>query len=325
MDHKGFRKRWPANTNQGAQLDDEVGSPSTAPAGSDIFGGSVDFGDVHCETSFASVQNGSSSSASSSFQHVQQSYVQQTGFFNCTCILAIFKASEAAVGDRTALKRFDLKPSNFGLSDVLSPQPKVQAVIHKPIDLQAPGHIVRKRIAMTSYNIQDNELRSRALNRFRVLVSLDLNDTQIGKSMLYCLGALGTNTDVMRVLSDALANKATGTLMKRSSSLWRWATWVAESGNGTCFRQAEDAVYRYLNHLRSTGAAPTVASHFLEALRFSDQSFKLSRMNLDSILSARIKGAEQLRACSCRRGSCSRPRLSQWRLLGSLRACAMAM
>ena len=117
---------------------------------------------------------------------------------------------------------------------------------------------------------QDDELRSRALNHFRVLVNLDLHATGIGESMLNCVGSLDTSTDVLQVLSDALSSKATGTLLKRSSSLWRWANWVATTDRGTCFDQTEDTVYRYMNHLRDSGAAPTAASHFVEALRFSD-------------------------------------------------------
>ena len=46
-----------------------------------------------------------------------------------------------------------------------------------------------------------------------------------------------------------------------------------------------------MNHLRDSGAAPTAASHFVEALRFSDQIFRLKKMNLHSVLTSRVTGA----------------------------------
>eukprot|EP00435_Cladocopium_sp_Y103_P013036 s4599_g3.t1 len=177
------------------------------------------------------------------------------------------------------------------MADVLNPQPKAQAAFPKPVSLEAPTQFVKKRIMCTSYNIQDDELRSRALNKFRVLVSLDLHATQIGVSMLNCLGNLDASTDVMQILSDALSNKATGTLLKRASSLWRWANWVASSNKGTCFDQPESVLYEYMNHLRDSGAAPTSASHFIEAIRFGHQTFGLLKMSLSTTLTSRVTGA----------------------------------
>eukprot|EP00435_Cladocopium_sp_Y103_P025099 s580_g6.t1 len=81
---------------------------------------------------------------------------------------------------RFPMELIDIQQSDIGMADVLNPQPKGQAVLPKPVILETPTHFVKKRIMCTSYNIQDDELRSRALNKFRVLVSLDLHATQIG-------------------------------------------------------------------------------------------------------------------------------------------------
>ena len=174
---------------------------------------------------------------------------------------------------------------------MLSPQPKVRAAIPASISLQPSHAAVRKRIIFTTYNVRDDELRSRALNRFKVLVCLDLSATGIGRSMLNCIGSLDSHTDVLQVLEDSLASKATGTLLKRASSLWRWANWLASSGKGTCFDQTESTVYQYMNHLRDTGSAPTSASHFVEAVRFAEQVFKLVKMDVRTILTSRVTGA----------------------------------
>ena len=173
----------------------------------------------------------------------------------------------------------------------MKPCPKVQRVSSEPAVVEAPLEYVRKRIACISYHIQGDELRSRALNHFRVLVSLDLHATVIGESMRNCVGSLDTSTDVLQVRSDALSSKATGPLLKRSSSLWRWANWLATTDRGTCFNQTEDTVYQYMNHLPDSGAAPTAASHFVEALRFSNHVFRFKKMSLESILTSRVTGA----------------------------------
>ena len=174
---------------------------------------------------------------------------------------------------------------------MLNPQPKVRAATPANIVLQPSHSAVRKRIVLTTYNIHDDELRSRALNRFKILVCLDLSATGIGRSMLNCMGNLDSSTDVLQVLEDALASKATGTLLKRASSLWRWANWLAASGKGACFVQTEATVYQYMNYLRDSGSAPTSASHFVEAVRFAEQVFKLVKMNVQAVLTSRVTGA----------------------------------
>jgi len=46
-----------------------------------------------------------------------------------------------------------------------------------------------------------------------------------------------------------------------------------------------------MNYLRRQGSAPTSASHFLEALRFSHQMFVLQHVNVNQIVSRRVSGA----------------------------------
>ena len=292
MDLKGFRKRWAA----GHEPADSVGSPSTPPLGSEP-GGSLA---VHDSGQVVDRQQSNSASSSETAQYIPQTHVEQTGLSTALSLLRSSKRVKmpwesgplAPIFSRDNFnQRFDVTPSQIGLADVLNPCPKVQRVSSEPAVMEAPLEYVRKRIACTSYNVQDDELRSRALNHFRVLVSLDLHATVIGESMLNCVGSLDASTDVLQVLSDALSSKATGTLLKRSSSLWRWANWLAATDRGTCFNQTEDTVYQYMNHLRDSGAAPTAASHFVEALRFSNQVFRFKKMSLESILTSRVTGA----------------------------------
>ena len=156
---------------------------------------------------------------------------------------------------KPVMKRFAVKLCAIGLANLLSSKSK-KIVQHPtpPVGTSAaPQDLVKRRIALTSYNIQEDELRSCALNKFKVLVGLDAHATRIGRSMLDALGRLENNNTMMHILSDSLATKATGTLTKRASALWRWVNWLAESRMGTCFRQTEANVYKYMNFLREQG------------------------------------------------------------------------
>lgn len=298
---QGFRKRWAAHSNRD-EIPDAPGSPGpvleSEPCGASE-GARSEFGE-QLNSSENIAFHPSSSSGISDLHHTPQLHTQQTGVVTALSILRSAKRVKLpwetgplapVFGNHSFSRQFEIRPQMIGLADVLNPQPKVRAAIPLHDVFQQSQVAVRKRIVLTSYNVKDDELRSRALNRFRVLVCLDLNATGIGRSMLNCIGNLDSSTNVLQVLEDSLANKATGTLLKRASSLWRWASWLASLDKGTCFDQSEATLYQYMNHLRDSGSAPTAASHFVEALRFAEQVFKLGKMNVHSVLTSRVTGA----------------------------------
>lgn len=297
----GFRKRWAAPSNR-EDIPDVHGSPEpvmeSEPCGASEGAGS-ELGQ-QLNSSENIISNTSSSSGILDVHPTPQLHTQQTGVVTALSILRSAKRVKLpwetgplapVFNTHTFSRQFEIRPQMVGLADVLNPQPKVRAAIPVRNVFQQSQLAVRKRIVLTSYNVKDDELRSRALNRFKVLVCLDLKATGIGRSMLNCLGNLDSSTDVLQVLEDSLANKATGTLLKRASSLWRWANWLASLDKGTCFDQNEATLYQYMNHLRDSGSAPTAASHFVEALRFAEQVFKLERMKVHSVLTSRVTGA----------------------------------
>ena len=293
----GFRKRWAASSNRD-EVPDSIGSPAEV-----VESEPGQTSESHRPNGDRlSMNAGFQSSASTGDSRVfpSQMSTQQTGIVTALSVLRSAKRVKlpwetgplAPVFKRESFaRRFEIEPQTVGLSDVLNPHPKVRAAVPAQVPSMSSHAAVRRRIVCTSYNIQDDELRSRALNRFKVLVCMDLSATGIGKSMLNCIGNLDSHTDVLQVLEDALASKATGTLLKRVSSLWRWASWLASSSKGTCFDQTEATVYEYMNHLRNIRSAPTCASHFVEAVRFAEQVFKLVKMDVQTVLTSRVTGA----------------------------------
>lgn len=182
-----------------------------------------------------------------------------------------------------------VKPCRVGLKDVIVPSPKIQAsTSYLPVSSISA---VSKRIAKCRINVAEDELRTKALNQFKVLVSMDLDATQLGQSISNVLGTIDPSVDPLKVLQDAMSNKATGTLLKRASSMWRFACWLEHCELGTCFNQTEQVLYRYMNCMRDTGSAPTSASHFIESLRFCNQVFKFQKMDVAAVLSTRVTGA----------------------------------
>ena len=294
----GYRKRWAAPSNR-AEVPVSTGSPA-AMVESEPGLASEGHRSEEDRCSLNAEFQSSASNGDSERSFPSQMSTQQTGIVTALSVLRSAKRVKlpwetgplAPVFKRDSFtSRFEIKPQMIGLSDVLNPQPKVRAAVPAQVPSLSSHAAVRRRIVCTSYNVQDDELRSRALNRFKILVCMDLTATGIGKSMLNCVGNLDCHTDVLQVLEDSLASKATGTLLKRASSLWRWASWLVSPNKGICFDQTEATVYEYMNHLRDNRSAPTSASHFVEAVRFAEQVFKLLKVNVQTVLTSRVTGA----------------------------------
>ena len=231
----GFRKRWAASSNREG-IPASVGGPVAVMEPELDNASEVHGSEENGFSERAVFQSSASSGDSISFP--SQMSTQQTGIATALSVLRSAKRIKlpwetgplASVFKRDSFSsRFEIRPQTIGLADVLNPRPKVRAAVPAQVPSSFPCAAVRRRIVCTSYNVQDDELRSKALNRFKILVCVDLTATGIGKSMLNCLGNLEWGqTDVLQVLQDALACKATGTLLKRVSSLWRWASWFRQ-------------------------------------------------------------------------------------------------
>ena len=76
---------------------------------------------------------------------------------------------------------------------------------------------VKKRIAASKFTISDDDLRVRALGHFRKLICSDLKGTAVGISLIDKAGKLCDEDDLATTVSDTLAHKSTGTLLKRAS------------------------------------------------------------------------------------------------------------
>ena len=185
--------------------------------------------------------------------------------------------------------------SEVGLKDTLITQQ-----VYVPVQREVVPHFVAKRIRMSSLIASEDQLRWRALQKFRRLVLADPLCSDLGKSLLDVAGRLQDDKCISQTFEDAFAGKATSTLVRRSGSLQRYANWVVEQGLGNPLEFTEPLLYRYMGYLREKEAAPTVADSFLRAMVFTFHCCGLRHAPIDSLLSSRVKGASEAQFTSKR-------------------------
>ena len=138
------------------------------------------------------------------------------------------------------------------------------------------------------------------------MMLMDSNATNVGRSLVTFAGTLVTDAEIVNSISDVFGPKSTGTTLKRTNAMWRFAQWLHQQSLGSPFIQPEHVVYRYVCFLKESGAGPTTASHFLESLQFlnslldffcGDQGVGCFECTCQRISSRPICGEENSETC----------------------------
>lgn len=137
----------------------------------------------------------------------------------------------------------------------------------------------------------DDDVRRKSLDRITTLMLIDSSATRLGRSLISFAGTLVTDSEIASSIADVFGPKSTGTILKRTNAMWRFAQWLHAQQLGSPFIQSELVVYKYLCHLKETEAGPTTASHFLESLNFFDGLLGFITVNISEVMSARVKGS----------------------------------
>ena len=174
-----------------------------------------------------------------------------------------------------------------GLVDTLNPS-RI-SVDPASVSLPMTSRFAYKRIAASKVVVKEDEMRAEALNQIRTLLLMDLSGAAVGLSLSNLAGTLDEKTDVMQVLTDSFATKATGTLLKGVSSIWSFAQWVMENHETSVWQISEPILYQHMCFLREGEAAPTRAAHLLEALRFFEAIVKFQKLDMKSVVSMRVQ------------------------------------
>ena len=134
----------------------------------------------------------------------------------------------------------------------------------------------------------EDMLRRRALIRWRVIVESDVSAFDVGIQAEAEINSGHIIYNLSDVLNDIFSSKSASTLIKRSGDLLKYSNWCMSNGIHCPWRLQESVVYTYIRDLKDN-AAPSTASSFLSALRFSQHTIGLRAV--PNVLTSRVKGA----------------------------------
>ena len=130
------------------------------------------------------------------------------------------------------------------------------------------------------YEPLDEDIRRRALLRFRDMVLDDPLSTQLGTSLKGRLDGGTSHEDIDQSFRDCFMMKASSTLQKRASSLQRLVNGLKAIGQLHPWRMSESQLYVVLCNMRTSGCGATSSQHVIEALHFMDATAKFTILDL---------------------------------------------
>ena len=177
--------------------------------------------------------------------------------------------------------------TRVGLADTLAPLASVKQ--DTPMPAGSISQFARKRIV--SAKVNEDEVLAKCLNQIKTLLLMDLEGTEVGVTLCNMAGGLDETVDILQILKDCFSRKATATILKRTSAMWSLAEWIMSEEMGSIWSMTEGQVYAYMCHLRELGAAPSKASHALEAMNFFHSTLRFKKVDISQLMSSRVTGA----------------------------------
>jgi len=190
----------------------------------------------------------------------------------------------------TFLASFDKRfaPTSIGISEVWHSQ-VVQA--------RASGSFSTPDLPVAPISLKqarreplDEDIRCRALLRFRDIILQDPLATQLGTSLRGRLQHGDLHDEVDQSFRDTFRMKASSTLQKRAASLHKLAKHLKGLGQLNPLRMSEPQLYAALCNMRASGAGATSAQHVIESLHFLDATAKFTAIDINETISARCRG-----------------------------------
>ena len=139
-----------------------------------------------------------------------------------------------------------------------------------------------------------DEARKQALLRLKISAIAEPSASRLGEMIWDAASRLDGQEEVMVIISDSVAGKATATLVRYMASLWRYATWVRSNKIGTPLRPTETIIWRFLSHLRDSGVGATAGSTMLVSLSFLYRTAQVKEPSLDFLVSSRVRGVARV-------------------------------
>lgn len=177
-----------------------------------------------------------------------------------------------------------IHPTDSTKSAVVEASP----IIKRPV---VPFLLRKLRSVDTPYNGDPKALR--AINRWRMIVELDLTKSVLGKQITEYVEAGNCDSLIMETLEDALATKSVATSLKRSASIFRYIWWARDPAKGNIhdpleFREKD--CYNYVRFLKDSNSSASSGKTFVQALNFVRYQLGMEQA-AQAVSSSRIKGA----------------------------------
>eukprot|EP00435_Cladocopium_sp_Y103_P057704 s2501_g20.t1 len=201
----------------------------------------------------------------------------------------VFRTGDKWAGTAVSHLKDMFTPTCFGLEDVLQSQLVTERAQPFQSSLTTPP-VIALKYKCVRRELPDEDIRRMALLKLNDILWQDPLATQLGSSVNTMLNAGCSQTAVQQSISDCFRAKASSTLQKRASSLWRLCKLLRHAGVSNPLRHTEEQLYHALCSLRESGAGATAAQHMLEAIHFLDSTAKFTVMDTRVTISGRCKG-----------------------------------
>ena len=159
----------------------------------------------------------------------------------------------------------------------------------KPIGRVLQGDLlqcVRNKVDRPFLSSQKLEMAS-AIAKLTFFLSLNVDASVVGQQ-------LAADVDERELILDGImGTKSPSTVIKRANALLAFYRWHATEFAGHCIPFQEKEVWTYIKHLLASGAAPTRATSFIQALRFARSILQVDGTQ-ECLDSRRITGQAEL-------------------------------
>ena len=201
---------------------------------------------------------------------------------------SVFKSRDLWQGTIVSSLDKMLAPSSIGALDVIESQIVTERPDRGCPSLEAP--VLPIQLKRARREPLEEDIRHKALSRFRSLILQDPLATQLGTSLRNIFETGFGEDSIEQSFRDCFRMKAASTLQKRAASLDKLAKCLRAEGCLHPLRLTEIQLYSALCRMRATGSGATSAQHVIEALHFLDATAKLLCADLTEVVSARCRG-----------------------------------
>ena len=178
---------------------------------------------------------------------------------------------------------------NVGFSDFMAGKDPGEPASVAPLPTIHPEY-ARKRLKLAALSAEPDAVRTTCLRKLRTMILLDPSTSELALSLVDAAGRLVEEATITKSFVDSFAPKATSTILKRTTHLWGFCSFVTDRKLGSPLEFQEPVVYGYLNFMRDSSRGATAPASFLQSIGFLHGVVRLTSFPHGVLISARCSG-----------------------------------